>query len=208
MDELDVDFLRKIIEYNVGKYYYLREEIAFLGLTSKIEIQLRDKIAFGLYVELKDRYIIAREWNYCDLAILDKTTHEPLMLIEFKSCYSCDLIKPSTTKEYVNEIKSDLNKSIKLTAINSKTQIYSVLFVTKPKHRIPSEFLKIVKYSKSINTAFNKFGNYEVIEMIGEANLRNHYNILAEGKIKNDKAFGIECGFDYFIISPENNVLN
>ena len=35
--------------------------------------------------------IIAREWKRCDLAILDKETLKPIVLIEFKACYSFDL---------------------------------------------------------------------------------------------------------------------
>lgn len=198
MRKLNIQTLKELLEFNVG-ISFLREEISFLGLTSKIEIQLRDKLATSLYNEFKDRYIITREWKKCDLAILDRITQSPILLIELKSCYSCDLVKPSTLKEYVTEIEKDLEKSKKLSDIN--TEYYSILFVTKPKNRVPDHLLKVVKYSSAINRAFNKFDNHESIEMYGEAHLRNHLNILEEGTIRKDKAFDIECSFDFFIIS-------
>ncbi len=198
MRELNVKTLKELLEFNVG-ISFLREEISFLGLTSKIEIQLRDKLATSLYNEFKDRYIITREWKKCDLAILDRIKLSPILLIELKSCYSCDLVKPSTLKEYVNEIERDLEKSIKLSEENTK--YYSILFITKPKNRIPDHLLKIVKYSSAINRAFNKLDNYESIEMLGEAHLRNHLNVIEQGTIRKDKAFDIECSFDFFIIS-------
>lgn len=197
MKELNIQIIKEFLEFNVG-LCFLKEEIAFLGLTSKIEIQLRDKLAFSLYNEFKDRYIITREWKKCDLAVLDKHTLEPVLLLELKNCYSCDLIKKSTLKEYELEIKKDLNKSKVLSTEN--TIFYSILFVTKPRNIIPDEYLKIIKYSKAINAGFKKFENWETIEMLGEAEFRNLFDVIHEGNIKKDISFGIECSFDYFIV--------
>lgn len=200
MKELSIESIKELLEFNVG-ILFQREEISYLGLTSKIEIQLRDKLAFALHNEFKDKFIVTREWKKCDIAILDKNTLEPILLLELKNCYSCDLLKKSTLKEYELEIKKDLNKSYNLSS--EKTQFYSVLFITKPRTIIPAEYLKIVKYSKAINSGFNKFGNWENIEMIGEANFRNLFNIVYEGHIKKDVSFGIECSFDYFIVNDD-----
>ncbi len=60
--------------------------IAYYGLTSKSELQYRDIIVFNLYRELKNEYFVTREWNKCDLAVLDKQTGKPILLIEFKVC--------------------------------------------------------------------------------------------------------------------------
>ena len=201
MEELNIEIIKEILESNVS-IRYLIDEIAFLGLTSKIEIQLRDKLAFELYKKYQKKYIITREWKRCDLAILDIETHEPIILIEFKACYSFDLIIPSNLRSYVNGIKIDFEKSKKLSTL--KTKYYSILFVTKPKNNIPNNLIKIIKYAKSINSAINKLGNSESVEMIGDANFRNEFNNLLEGHIKKDIVFGIECSFDFFIILNEN----
>ncbi len=201
MRELNIYTIKKLLETNVKKSFK-KEEITYLGLTSKIEIQLRDKLAFELYNEFKEKYITTREWKNCDLAILDINTLEPVILIEFKACYSCDLTKPSTLKEYVNGIKKDIEKSKKLATSNTK--FYSILFVTKPQDIIPNNLTKIIKYSNSINSANNKYGGSLNVENYGDALFRCEFNNLLEGHIKKDIAFGIECSFDFFIIINEN----
>ncbi|MDY0090630.1 MAG: hypothetical protein RBR78_09720 [Flavobacteriaceae bacterium] len=197
MKEPNIQTIKEFLEFNVG-ILFQREEIAYLGLTSKIEIQLRDKLALALHNEFKDQFIVTREWKKCDLAILNKHTLEPILLLELKNCYSCDLIKNSTLKEYELEIKKDLNKSETLSTKN--TLFYSILFVTKPRTIIPDEYLKVIKYSKAINTALKKWESWETIEILGEANFRNLFDIIYEGNIKKDTSFGIECAFYYFIV--------
>jgi len=178
------------------------QEIAFYGLTSKSELQYRDKIAFNLYRKYKDKYNVVREWKKCDLAVLEKNSDKPVALIEFKVCYSCDLYKPSTIKEYVNGIKSDFEKSKKLS--DKETEIYSIMFIVKPKEKIPDELKEVVKYRTSINAGFNKLGDAENIEIIGEANLRCEFKEIEFKEIRNEKAFGIQCGLGYCVIKNES----
>ena len=177
-------------------------EIAFYGLTSKSELQYRDKIAFNLYRKYNDKYNVIREWKKCDLAVLEKNSDKPIALIEFKVCYSCDLYKPSTIKEYTIAIKSDFEKSKKLS--DKETEVYSILFIVKPKEKIPNELKEVVKYRTSINAGFNKLGDAENIEMIGEANLRSEFKNIEFKEIRNEKAFGIQCGLGYCVIKNES----
>ena len=89
----DINFIEKIkqiISQNIGTAS-TSEMIAYYGLTSKSELQYRDIIAFNLYKNLKNEYFVTREWNKCDLAILNKETGLPLLLLEFKVCYNVDL---------------------------------------------------------------------------------------------------------------------
>ena len=197
MKKLNIETVKDFLEFNVG-ILFQREEISFLGLTSKIENPIRDNLAFSLHNEFKEKYIVTSEWKKCDIAILDKITHEPLMLLELKNCYSCDLIKNSTLKEYVLEIKKDLQKSEVLST--NKTEYYSILLITKPRNKIPIQYLNIVKYSKAINAGFNKLRNWGNIEKLREDNFRNLFNIIHEGNIKKDKSFDVQCAFDYFIV--------
>ncbi len=178
------------------------EELAFFGLTSKSELQYRDRVALGLYRKLFDKYNVVREWKKCDLAILEKITNKPIALIEFKVCYSCDLYKPSTRKEYVDAIKKDIEKS-KLISV-SDTEIYSILFVVKPKDIIPNELKDVVKYWPAINAGLNKCGDADIVEILGEDDLGNDFNNLEIKYLRIDKAYGITCGLDYCIITPED----
>ncbi|PJJ08518.1 hypothetical protein CLU83_1798 [Flavobacterium sp. 1] len=154
---MTTNFIKKIqaiITQNIG-IGSSSEMIAYYGLTSKSELQYRDIIAFNLYKELKDEFLVTREWNKCDLAVLDKQTGEPILLIEFKVCYNVDLYKPSTINEYTTAIKNDIQKSKKIG--NKNTEIYSIMFIFKPEEMIPDNLKKIVKYSSSINSGLKKF---------------------------------------------------
>ncbi len=90
---------------------FQNDELAFLALTSKIEFQLRDKIAFELQKELTDEYLVCREWKpkgsnqRIDLAVLNKVTNKMECLIEFKAQ---SVIKYS--KEFSDHFKKDVAK--------------------------------------------------------------------------------------------------
>lgn len=38
--------------------------------------------------------------------------------------------------------------------------------------------------------------------MIGEANMRNEFNNIEFKEVRNDKAFWIQCGLGYCVITP------
>ena len=97
----------KIIEDSINNIHktYVNNELAFLAIQGKIELQLRDKIAWyieqninaGQYIEQNikaGQYCVRREYNApgnkgrkkCDLAILDINNNmNPVCLIEFKA---------------------------------------------------------------------------------------------------------------------------
>lgn len=196
MESKFIKQIKSIITQNIG-ISSTSEMIAYFGLTSKSEVQYRDIIAFNLYKSFKNEYYVSREWNKCDLAILDKSTGEPVLLLEFKVCYNVNLYKPSTIKEYTDAIKKDFRTSKKLG--NSNTEIISIMFIFKPEQIIPDNLKKIVKYSSSINSGLKKLG-YENLDMLGEANLRNEFENIEFVHIRKDNAFGIVCGLGYCII--------
>ncbi len=191
--------IQRIITQNIG-IGSESQMLAFFGFTSKSESHYRDIIAFRLYKELKDEYLITREWNKCDIAILDKETGKPILLLELKVCYNVDLYKSSTLKEYVDSIKNDFSKSKKIA--DEKTEIYSIMFIVKPEQIIPSELKKIVKYSTAINAGLKKL-DYKSLDTIGEENLRNEFEKIEFYHIRKDNAFDLICGLGYCIIEPE-----
>ncbi len=62
--------------------------------------------------------------------------------------YNVDLYKLSTIKEYANSIRTDIEKSKKIS--DKDTQICSILFIFKPEQIIPDNLKKIVKYQPLI----------------------------------------------------------
>ncbi len=68
------------------------DELAFLALTSKVELPVRDRLAYALFERLPDR-LVAREWKRVDLAVLARRpTPFPVMLLEAKALYTFDLV--------------------------------------------------------------------------------------------------------------------
>lgn len=64
-------------------------ELAYLSLTTKIELPFRDRLAYSLFKELDAKNIIvSREWKRTDLALLQNGL--PSVLIELKAMYSFD----------------------------------------------------------------------------------------------------------------------
>ncbi len=63
------------------------DELAYLTLTSKPELPLRDRLAWAL---TKAGHRVAREWKRTDLAIMNGKG-EPLALVELKAAHTCDV---------------------------------------------------------------------------------------------------------------------
>ena len=189
--------IQRIITQNIG-IGSESEMIAYYAFTSKSESHYRDIIAFKLYKEFKNEYLVTREWNKCDIAILNKVTEEPILLLELKVCYNVDLCKPSTLKEYVDSINYDIQKSKKIS--KQETQIVSIIFIVKPEEIVPPELTKIVKYSSAINAGLKKL-DFKNLEMVGEANLRNEFENIEFYHLRKDNAFGLTCGIGYGLIN-------
>ena len=88
------------------------------------------------------------------MIILDKENNL-LLIIEFKACYSFDLIKKNKSEEYIEAVRRDMGKSQKK---YPDIPMYSILFVTHPLTSIGNRFPGIIKYRNGINKylMFNK----------------------------------------------------
>ena len=60
---------------NVGRNFE-EDQLAFLTLTSKPELQIRDALAWRLHRAFPD-LIVSREWRRTDLAVLDRAGNPP-----------------------------------------------------------------------------------------------------------------------------------
>jgi len=202
MNKISINDICNILKNDI-KNEIDHDEFTYLGLTSKIENPLRDLLAKILHRRYQDQYIIAREWRRCDLAILDKDDpKKPVMLIEFKACYSCCLLKESTLDEYETGIKKDFEKS---NEISKKANKYSILLVTKPKQKIDIRYKKVVKYLEDINAPFNKDRIPKEFEEKGYKNIKDrleNYKSLS-GSILKGSAFGVETEFGFLVFKEK-----
>ena len=181
-----------------------KDELAFLALTTKIELPLRDRWAYVLYKNLADsNFVVSREWtrtrSRTDIAILE--SGNPKVLIEIKALYTFDAVsRKGWYAKAIDLLQEDENKALKLANID--TEIYTVLFVTHPLVSIPTDFEGIVKYLPGINGAFGKFGSADAVAEIARQRIREKLKgkyIVSEGVLPGGSAFGVGVDVMYWV---------
>jgi hypothetical protein len=68
------------------------DELAYLALTSKPELQVRDRFTWRL---LRSAHVAGREWKRADLVLLNED-YEPRVFLEAKAAYTADFHQHST----------------------------------------------------------------------------------------------------------------
>ncbi|MFT7294745.1 MAG: hypothetical protein ACI87Q_002603 [Pseudohongiellaceae bacterium] len=179
---------------------FQNNELAFLALTTKIELPFRDRWAFSIFNEIEMDFNVSREWKRTDLAILKGKT--PQVLVELKAMYSFDAaLDPDGIGGFTDAMSADAKKAKNLAV--EETEIYTVLLVTHPSISFSPEMDGIVKYVPGINRAIDKFGSaLRVKEVACEAvdnDLKNR-NVVASGELNGGKAFGAEVSVLYWIV--------
>ena len=155
-----IDDLVKVIEDI--KDLFGKDELAYLSLTSKNELVIRDRIAYKLHIELKNS-IVAREYSVkginsrMDLVILENYSIRDI--IELKSMYTFDAV--DGLDKFIDSVNRDFDKNSSLK--NNNTSQFAIIIATHPKE-IPSEKYKdFIKYYNSIKRYMKKVSNDEVL---------------------------------------------
>jgi len=104
---------------------FAADELAYLLLTSRSELHLRDKLAFKLYSKFPKK-LIAREWKHIDLAVIEK--NQPKALIEIKLAHTAGILRKKdgsfiTLEKLMEDIENAKDFALK------ETEIYGVLFL-------------------------------------------------------------------------------
>ena len=160
MNEMIINSIKQL------KSDFKKDELAYLALTSKVENPLRDRIAYNLYSQIGNDYIVCREWrgryreegkrHATDLAILNKGEKAPRVLIEFKA-----QSKPIFEPKYSVHMRNDL-KYLNIKSAN-ETELYYVQFTNLPigKNLFNTDIYDSIKYFEGINRSIQKFDNLE-----------------------------------------------
>lgn len=137
-------------------------ELAYLALTSKIELPIRDRLAFMLQKMLgQEGFDVAREWptgngrERVDIAILKKG--QPVVLVELKAMYAFNAV-PGTSSmgKFLQELEKDEQTSLCVTKDRSK--VYTVLLATAPEGDGGVGLKQVIKYQDCITKSLKKFG--------------------------------------------------
>lgn len=179
---------------------FQENELAYLALTTKIELPLRDRWAFSLYRELNGDYNVSREWKRTDLAILKGSM--PQVLIELKAMYSFDAaLDTDGIGGFTDAMTLDANKAKYLAA--DDTEIYTVLLATHPGSSLSPEMNGIIKYVPGINKAIEKYGSADKVrdatcEVVNKD--LSTRNIVAFGNLRGGMAFDTEVSILYWVV--------
>lgn len=184
---------------NLGREFQ-ENELAYLALTTKIELPIRDRLAFILHRQLNEKFNISREWKRTDLAILDG--QNPRALIELKAMYVFDAaLDQSEICGYAAAMAQDEIKAKKLAT--GDTEVYTVLLATHSDSHFPLEMSGIIKYITGINKAFKKYNTAEKIKDIAceavDKKLSTR-NVIAVGEIYGGQAFNSNVSVLYWVI--------
>ncbi len=136
---------------------FQKGELAYLSLTSKPEQHLRDKLAFDVQNKLTD-YLVCREWQRHDLAILSRGSDVADAIIEAKVFYTFDGVVPNKLRHVKEEIIADIDK---MKRKESDTERMALLFLIHPQTLIPDTLHEVIAYAERINQAYRENGGPE-----------------------------------------------
>ena len=178
----------------------------YLSLTSKNELQIRDKFAYFLNERYKNNYI-AREYSFnrssrADIVILDLSGN-PEIIIELKACFTFTL--ENNIQQYVEKIGDDRSKNYRIKADKK----YYILLVTNP-YDLPKPkeiFKKIFKRYRRMERFIEKYPPEKYFDkankIMNNAFEQTKLKIIFSKEIKMGKAFNVECGLYCFILEEK-----
>ena len=187
---------------NVGRDFE-EDQLAFLTLTSKPELQIRDALAWRLHRALPD-LIVSREWRRTDLAVLDRAGN-PLMLLEAKAMATFDQVNPKKMDgEFDSYFRSDYKKASRLA--QDVTEIFILIISAHIATAAPDELRAVIKYPNIINGSLRRFSPVELHERAKHDFLshleRNFETEESTFRIGSRRAFGIGCSVETTLVGP------
>jgi hypothetical protein len=176
---------------------FRENELAYLALTSKVELPVRDRMAYALYAAVEDESIhIAREWRRFDLAAVSKGA--PQLLVELKAMYSFDMFTDNARTQYPDLVASDASKMHEFarTETDLEPEQFTLLLATHPKSLPSKELDWIVKYNPEIRRYHPL-----TVEAVQDAAAEcfSEHPLYSNGELECGIAFGTEVSVLYWL---------
>jgi hypothetical protein len=127
------------------------DELAFLAATSKVELPIRDRLAWAIHRALEDRFHVAREWRRADLAVLDGD--RLVAQLEAKALYSFNVLQPTNCRAYLDRLTADAAKMSALAELSGApgASQFVLSMLIDVRGDIPPELRRhVVKYASGI----------------------------------------------------------
>lgn len=190
-------------------------ELAYLALTSKVEIPVRDRLAVRLHNALRNRYLVARECpERTDLAVFSRSEvgqhgsrAKPMLVLQAKAMYSYDAIptRVETTsfqRHWLPQLERDLIAAAK--RCSECGRVYGLLLATHPLGTVPRDVRGVVKYAGMINTRHSRYGGAELAKRMHKHVMPSLRKLgrVTRGSWKAGRAFDVPCEVVYWLVGP------
>jgi hypothetical protein len=187
---------------------FVKDELAFLALTSKVERPLLDRVAFQLHRELEGSgAMVAREYPVsarvrADIGVLREG--KLIGAVEGKAMYTADCMKGrGLGPDYPNRMHADLQRYAGTES--AVLQVFTLLLATHPGTQIPKSLQRLVKYSGLVNRGFQTHTSAAELERIAGEYLNSKISAevrVANGKLDAGTAFDIPVDLLWWLYGP------
>lgn len=189
-------------------------EIAYLALTSKPEREIRDRLAFHLYLKLKqDGLLVSRECHigkgkHADIAILHgdgsgQVVVEALIELKVYSFFNLDYkVHPKMQEKIAKNVSADFKKCRKYA--NEVFCLFLASNIEKedfpsdlPYDDIVTSWKSWLSYKKSVKRRKKE----KVKEEMGKFFKKKKWEIISEGEVMGGSAFNLEVSVPYWLLT-------
>jgi hypothetical protein len=180
-------------------------QLAYLALTSKVELPIRDRLAFALHRRL-GQHLVAREWNRVDLAVLAEDGSTPELLLEAKALYTFDLIGEDVwVDRFPKRVRDDVEALRARPDVVARTQLFALVLATHPLSEADPQLRQVAKYSRGVAKAIAALGDAATVLRQADAAIRaalpDASEVLRTGEIPGGSAYGVEVTVPYWLIA-------
>jgi hypothetical protein len=182
---------------------FAQDELAYLALTSKAELPVRDRIAWRLQLALGEKYVVSREWRRADIAILRGDV--PVIQIEAKALYAFDVLSDRSRTRFIQRLAAD---GLKMAALVPEGTAFLLALITHIDGAIePHLQSHVVKYSSGIRGAVAaKGGDAGLVRSSArtywEAELDRFHAPWQRFEIEAGRHWGMHVDIDAYLVGP------
>lgn len=176
-------------------------ELAYLALTGKVELPMRDRLAWSLQTD--DEWVIAREWKRMDLALLDKSDLTPVAIVQAKLMGLLDAATITPEFDFRVFIPHDIEKARPLA--RPDTELYELVFAQHADRPCEPSWASVIKYRDLYQRRLRAHGTAEVIHDVGLEVLRSalpEFGPVESGCIRAGRCFEIDVMLYWWLIGP------
>ena len=126
--------------------WFSTNELAYYALGNRMEIHLRDKLAYKIFYDRKKNMTVFREWNNVDISV--HRNDKIAALLELKYDYAAKIVrkKDHNVGGAINSLYSDYKKCKRY-----KSPWHGIIFLSCPRTAVPLKYRGQVRAFSMIN---------------------------------------------------------